>query len=307
MHRNEILKIIRLAHYFQSAFSQEQVWRLMQIPMQRKDFDRHVADLILEGSAFERKGRLYAEDCAAICEKKKIWSRLIYKRHLSYLKIIARMPWIRFLGLSGANAFESCKKQDDLDLFIVTSENRLWIAYLAIVLFSKMFRKRRALCVNYLLDEANLYIRHQNYYTAVQLFQMVPLYDAGVNSRLLKENRWALNFLPNVQPVLTYSPFYGFSFGPGTGTNGNGKKPYACNGKGRNGAAGRKNGSFSLPLVVDFWTHLNRIIFRKYQRRLSRKFPAQMGKGIVVSEGLAKLNRLDYQDLYDRIFRKLEG
>lgn len=77
--------------------------------------------------------------------------------------------------MTGANAFESCADQDDIDLFLVTRKNRLWISYVLLVLYSKLIRKRHILCINYLVDEKNLCATRQDYYTAVQIIQMVPL------------------------------------------------------------------------------------------------------------------------------------
>ena len=48
-------------------------------------------------------------------------------------------------------------------------------------------------------------------------------------------------------------------------------------------------------------TAINRRAYRFYSRRLRRKYPEAFGAGIVVSEGAARLHRIDYGDLYEKI------
>ena len=45
----------------------------------------------------------------------------------------------------------------------------------------------------------------------------------------------------------------------------------------------------------------NRRMYRIYARRLRRKYPEAFGKGIVVSEAVARLHRIDYGDVYEKI------
>ncbi len=50
---------------------------------------------------------------------------------------------------------------------------------------------------------------------------------------------------------------------------------------------------------------VNRLIYVLYRRRLLKKFADRFGRGIVLSEGVAKLNTYDYQDLYQQIFQEM--
>ncbi len=55
----------------------------------------------------------------------------------------------------------------------------------------------------------------------------------------------------------------------------------------------------------NFMTAINRIIYRKYARRLINKYPDKIGQGIVLKEGIAKLNRVDHQDIYEEIYAEI--
>lgn len=268
-----------LAHYFQSAFSRDQVYRYLRVRMEREHFDDAVEALKRRDIIFERGDILFIRDLEASLREKQHWSRDLFLRHKHYLSLISRIPWVKYLALTGANAFESCRAQDDIDLFLVTQKDRLWLCYLALVLFSKALRKRKVFCINYLVDEENLHIRQQDYYTAVQIMQMAPLLENGFSQRLIESNPWIFQFLPNARPGFEAKRFYCLP-----------------NGRHHNGKIRRWR-----------WiSTLNGLVYRGYTRRLAKKYPREFGRGIVLDQGLAKLNRLDHQDIYETVYREIE-
>lgn len=279
MYHKEIFATIMLAHYFESAFSRDQVYRYLRVRMERERFDEAVEALKCRDIIFERGGNLFTRDLEASLRERRRWSRDLFLRHKRYLTLISRIPWVKYLALTGANAFESCREQDDIDLFLITQKDRLWICYLALVLFSKALRKRGVLCINYLVDEDNLHIRQQDYYTAVQIMQMAPLLENDFSRRLIESNHWIFRFLPNARAGVEAERFYSLS-----------------NGRHRNGKI----------RGLRWISALNNLVYRGYTRRLAKKYPREFGRGIVLDRGLAKLNRIDHQDIYETIYREIE-
>jgi hypothetical protein len=163
-------------------------------------------------------------------------------------------------------------------LFIITSPNRLWICYLILVLFTKLIGKRETLCINYLVDENNLAIQEENYFTALQMIQMMPVYDSGLHKRLIDENSWIFKVLPNATLTGPSDGFYRLDSRTSFKANGN---------------------------HFNVFTQINRKIYDKYSKRLKRKFPDSYGTGIQLKEGVAKLNRIDNNDVYERLFSQI--
>ncbi len=275
----EILATVNLAHQFDSAFTSEQVYRYLRVKTSREFFDKTLAQLQTENQIFEKHNALFTKNLCEIYQQKKRWSRALFSRHRPLLWLLSRMPWVNYISLTGANAFESCQRRDDIDLFLITAKDRLWICYTLLVIFSKIFRKRSVLCLNYLVDENNLRIAQCNYFTAVQILQMLPLCQNDLGEQLIRQNDWIFDFLPNAQPRLFLDQFY---------TVKNGKYRASAN---RNGFLGR----------------LNRWIFRNYAVRLRRKYPEKIGSGIVLQSGIAKLNSIDHQDIYETFYRQIDA
>lgn len=279
-YRKEILATIQLAHHFRSAFTPGQVYRYLRVPIAREVFDAVLADLQAKELVAVREGALFTRSLESCYLKKKRWSRQIFSRNRFYLSLLSRMPWVKYMALTGANAFESCQHRDDIDLFLVTAKNRLWICYLFLVVLSKVFRKREILCLNYLVDESNIDIAQQDYYTAVQLMQMIPLFNAVIGSEMIDRNDWIYKYLPNADRQLPGDDYYIL-----------------------------KNSSkdpLRSKVSRGFISRLNRLIFNSYRRRLSRKYPESLGSGIMLAEGVAKLNRIDHHDIYQDVYQKID-
>lgn len=278
MHHKEILATITIAHHFGSAFSRVQLYNFLRFEMDERAFHSAIDELIGANIVSEKDTLLFTEDIVTLCHQKKDWSKSLFKKHRKYLLLISKIPWVKYMGLTGANSFESCNETDDIDLFIITSPNRLWICYLILVFFTKLIGKRETLCINYLVDENNLAIQEENYFTALQMIQMMPVYDSGIHRRLIHENPWIFKVLPNATLNGPPDGFYRLDSRTSFKANGN---------------------HFNL------FTQINRMVYDQYSKRLKRKFPDSFGNGIQLREGMAKLNRIDNNDVYEKLFSQI--
>lgn len=123
-----------------------------------------------------------------------------------FLKFI---PWIKLIGVSGGLAMGNVQRWDDIDLFIITSKNRLWISrLLALGLLSIVGQRRKVydtgrklsgkLCLNILLEEDRLAQDKGDIYLAHEVLQMKVLWQRdGIYSKYLADNAWVFKFLPN--------------------------------------------------------------------------------------------------------------
>jgi hypothetical protein len=123
-----------------------------------------------------------------------------------FLKLI---PWIKLVGISGGLAMENAGKQDDIDLFIICSKQRLWISRLfTLIILSILGQRRRKsdskkqaagkICANLFLEEDQLEQKNKDLFTAHEVLQMKVLWQrGGIYSKYLSDNQWVFKFLPN--------------------------------------------------------------------------------------------------------------
>ncbi|MGD8792167.1 MAG: hypothetical protein PVF47_06405 [Anaerolineae bacterium] len=134
--------------------------------------------------------------------EREAFSQVLWRQARWYGKLIAMMPFVRLVAVTGSLAMNNASgPQDDIDLLIVATRNRVWLARgLAISIVHLARRFGVELCPNYVLAEHKLEMGEPNLYTAHELAQLVPLYGAGIYRRLLERNAWVVDFLPNALP-----------------------------------------------------------------------------------------------------------
>ena len=148
-----------------------------------------------------------------------------YLRKAKVLTFILKLiPWIKLVGISGGLAMDNAEKKDDIDLFLVTTKNRLWLSrILTIGILDFMGVRRKAkmkgfqvagkLCLNILLEEDKLEQSNKDMYLAHEVLQMRPLwYRDGIYEKYLQDNQWVFKYVPNwigSQYQVLSSKYYG--------------------------------------------------------------------------------------------------
>ncbi|NII27262.1 hypothetical protein HB364_19390 [Pseudoflavitalea sp. X16] len=115
-------------------------------------------------------------------------------------RLLYHFPYVRGIGISGSLSKNFADEKADIDLFIITSPNRMWIARTIMHLFKKftyLLGKQHWFCMNYYIDEEALQIEEQNIFTATELITFMPVCGNGAISHFFHANNWAKNFYPN--------------------------------------------------------------------------------------------------------------
>ena len=126
---------------------------------------------------------------------------------------ISKFPFVRAVMASGSLSKDYMDEHSDLDFFVITKPNRLWIARMLLVLYKKifLFNSHKYFCINYFIDENHLEIEEKNIFTATELATLIPLYGKEYYPQLLTANGWLKNYLPNltarsIESVPAYQP-----------------------------------------------------------------------------------------------------
>lgn len=129
-----------------------------------------------------------------------------------FVKIAQHIPTIKLIALTGSVAANNCKRNDDIDLMIVTSAHTLWITrpLVLLILNSRFSRRhpgdatsrstRNSFCPNLWLDTQTLQVpkSRQNIYTAHEVLQVKPLYEKSNSyQKFIKSNHWTKQYLAN--------------------------------------------------------------------------------------------------------------
>jgi hypothetical protein len=133
----------------------------------------------------------------------------LLKQSAVYVNIIARFPFVRGIAISGSLSKFYATKEADIDYFIITAPNRLWIARTLLHLFKKLTfltGHQHYFCMNYFVDTNSLQITHQNLYSAIETVTLLPVYNAPLIGNFMLNNDWVTDYLPNYNtpPIPSY-------------------------------------------------------------------------------------------------------
>lgn len=175
-----------------------------------------ILNQLLDQKLIFKVGEFYSIQKKAELSARRINGNNLAEQRLTaarkFSKIIARFPFVRAVLLSGSISKGVMDEKSDIDYFIITAPNRLWIVRSALVLFRRifLFNSRKNFCTNYFIDTNNLSIPDHNYFTAIEYCTLVPMYGQEQIQEFHFSNQWVKSFLPACQkrePLLMDSNF----------------------------------------------------------------------------------------------------
>ena len=128
-------------------------------------------------------------------ESNRRTQKLLEREHF-VIGLVRRCPFVRMIAFSGATAHNNAR-DEDIDLFVVTSRGRTWTVALLLHVAMKLLRRRKTICLNYFVGEDKVELSEHDAFTASQIVGLKPLAGRGVLYRLVRANSWGTRFFPN--------------------------------------------------------------------------------------------------------------
>ncbi|HEX7903071.1 MAG TPA: hypothetical protein VF487_04250 [Chitinophagaceae bacterium] len=114
-------------------------------------------------------------------------------------RFLYQFPFVRAVGISGSLSKNFADEKADIDFFIITSANRLWIARTFMHLFKKLTYlagRQHFYCMNYYIDEKAMLLEEKNIFTAIELKTLLPVSGEKIMQQFFGANKWTDQWLP---------------------------------------------------------------------------------------------------------------
>ena len=145
-------------------------------------------------------------DLVHIRSRREALSRELLDRDRRILSFVANIPFVRMVALSGSLAHLNAEGFADLDLFVITTPNRVWSVTVATVVLSKLLGWRKRLCMNYVISERAMSIEPRDLFSANQIIHLRPIVGSEAFTRFLEANPFVKSFYPNFASPKPASP-----------------------------------------------------------------------------------------------------
>ena len=136
-------------------------------------------------------------DLVAERRRREARSDAFLAEHQLALRAICALPFTRLVALSGSIAHRNLEPGGDLDLFIVTRGSRVWTVTLLLLVLTRLLRRRRTICANFVLADSRLTVDQQDLFTANQVIHLQPLIGAELIDRFRAANPFVQVCYPN--------------------------------------------------------------------------------------------------------------
>ena len=201
--RSSILKVLAYFDLFDYPVLAEEILYFLDNEAVEAELKAEL-NALTEEKYLYKTGNLYSlQDNPALAERRLSGNR----RADELLPIAARIsrllyqfPYVRGIGISGSLSKHYADEKADIDYFIITRSNRLWIARTCMHLFKKLsyLRGRQHwFCMNYYVDEEALEIKEKNIFTATEMLTLLPASGNGGLVKFFDANDWTAGFLPH--------------------------------------------------------------------------------------------------------------
>jgi hypothetical protein len=131
--------------------------------------------------------------------RREALSRDLLDRDHRILSVVAGMPFVRMVALSGSLAHLNAEASADLDLFVITSPHRVWSVTLLLLVIARVFGWRRRLCLNYVVSEKALRVEPADLFSANQIIHLRPILGDDVFGRFVGANPFVRELYPNFE------------------------------------------------------------------------------------------------------------
>ncbi len=174
--------------------------------------EKALKKLVKSKKVFLKQGVYFLKNRSALVkirqDREKV-SQSYYIKARWIARLFKIIPWIQLVGISGSLAMRNADKTDDIDLFIISKSNRVWLTRLLSALILEILGERRQrdtskknsqskICLNLLISEDALVQSKQNLYIAHEILQLKVLWERSKTyQKFLESNEWTVKFLPN--------------------------------------------------------------------------------------------------------------
>jgi predicted nucleotidyltransferase len=201
--REDILSTLAYFDIFNYPITLAEIIRFSRGNYPHKDFRVAVEMLSEEGDIFSFDEFYSLQNDYSVIPRRRSGNekaKKLLKTADKVAVILSWFPFVRGIAVSGSLSKNYADEQSDIDLFIITSKNRLWLARTlmhGLKKLSFLVNRQHLFCMNYFVDEAGMEIVEKNIYTATEVATLLPLRGVNAFHDFFQQNAWSRKYLPN--------------------------------------------------------------------------------------------------------------
>ncbi|MBL7703099.1 MAG: nucleotidyltransferase domain-containing protein [Ferruginibacter sp.] len=197
-----ILKTLGYFDLFKYPLTQKEIYLFNQADISGAAIYAELDQLISLKKVFKIDEFYSLQNDAGLAQRRRNGNKLAAE-HLKIAQRVARLlskfPYVKAIAVSGSLSKNFATEKTDIDFFVVTAANRLWIARTFMHLYKKftfLTGRQNWFCMNYYVDEAAMEIKEKNIFTAIEIVTLLPMYGKDCMQQFMISNGWITSYFP---------------------------------------------------------------------------------------------------------------
>lgn len=218
---NSIIKTLSWFDVFDYPLTREEVWRYglfidqCEVSAVKKELEK----LLTHGRVGQTEAFYHLPGRTEIIAERKHrynYTDQKFKRAMAFAKIFRFLPSVELIALGNLIGSHNLRAGGDIDLLIVAKPGTIWVTRFLTVGLVKLFglrptaqNSKDTICLSFYATSEALNFENiaeiKYFYFFYWLAFLTPIYDSGgVYEKLIHENRWITERLPNFFPQIPH-------------------------------------------------------------------------------------------------------
>ena len=208
--KQDILATLSYFDIFDYPLTQTEIAQFLKSSYSQVEFIEDLNHLTIENWIYKFDEFYMLQDDYSLVQRRRIGNthaKNMLKTAEKIAGFLSGFPFVKGVAVSGSLSKNFADENSDIDFFIITERNKLWLARTFMHCFKKLaflYKKQDWFCMNYYIDEEMLQIKEKNIYTATEIATLLPLRGIDIFDEFYKSNLWSKNFLPNHSLRISY-------------------------------------------------------------------------------------------------------
>jgi hypothetical protein len=195
----ETLAYFDIFHY---PLTSDEIRQFLSVKVDENFLQNCLGELLEEEIIFLSHGFYSIQNNPLLAHRRRQGNQLAEKLLAKAFRIgrfLYQFPFVRAVGISGSLSKNYADEKADIDFFIITKVNRLWITRTLMHLYKKLTfltGRQHFYCMNYYIDEKALLLEEKNIFTAIEIKTLLPVSGEQTIKLFFESNKWASKCLP---------------------------------------------------------------------------------------------------------------
>lgn len=200
--RTALLKALAYFDIFQYPLTRDELQKFVSVKIPAFIADGILGELVAEKTIYQLDEFYSLQDNPLLVYRRRQGNEravALLQKAEKIGRFLYQFPFVKAIGISGSLSKNFADQQADIDFFIVTTSNRLWIARTLMHLYKKIMfitGRQHYYCMNYYIDEQAYALEDRNIFTAIELKTLLPVSGEHAMQEFFTANGWAENWLP---------------------------------------------------------------------------------------------------------------